>query len=56
MIEILSLIDSFAQHIVSDGELQNCITLVENLITLAEALKTPAVVSPAPVVTAQAQS
>lgn len=56
MIEILSLIDSFAQHIVSDGELQNCITLVENLIALAETLKTTAAAHPAPESNARVQS
>lgn len=37
MIEILSLIESFASHI-SAGNIESCIELVEKLIALAETL------------------
>jgi hypothetical protein len=53
MVEILSLIESFASHINVGGDIQECIVLVNNLSALVVALEkdVAAVVAPTPPVT-----
>lgn len=55
MIQIISLIESFASHLNAGGDIQACITLVNNLFVLGSAIEkdiaaaAAAQVAPAPV-------